>query len=321
MKITDHYDHFFKTVFTDKENAVDFITGVFPKHLKNILKLSTLKIAESSFIDNKLKEHLSDVIYECETINGKQTYITILFEHKSFVPQHPHIQLLRYLTGIWELQLKQKRRITPVIPVIVYHGKDRWIKRDFKNSFVEYEKDFFPYIPAFDYLLIDLSELTDNEIKNKLFTQTALRIGLLIQKNIFNTEILQKHLKDYIILDKLYYREEKGIQFLESLLRYLSYASDISFNDVERSTVALPEHGREIFMTLAQQLIERGIEQGEIIDKQNVLIKQISKKFGVSDQEKVTIREMDSPELLDAALDVILFAKSKAEVMGALEEQ
>ena len=318
MKITDHHDHFFKTLFTDKENAVDFITGVFPDNLKNNLKLSTLKIAESSFIDNKLKEHLSNVIYECETVNGKKIYITILFEHKSFVPQHPHIQLLRYLTGIWELQIKQKRGIIPVIPVIIYHGTDRWIKRDFQNSFIEYDKDFFSYIPAFDYLLIDLSELTDKEIKDKLFTQTALRIGLLIQKNIFDTVNLRKHLKDFLILDKLYYREEKGIQFLESLLRYLSYASDITYNDLERSTVFLPEPGREVFMTLAEQLIEQGVAQGEIIDKQNVLIKQISKKFGVSNPEKMAIKEIDSPELLDAALDVILFAESKDEVMGAL---
>ena len=90
-------------------------------------------------------------------------------------------------------------------------------------------------------------------------------------------------------------------------------------------------------MTLAQQLIEQGvekgviqgiekgviqgIERGELIDKKNVLIKLISKKFEVSDQEKITIRETDSPELLDAALDVILFAESKVEVMRALKEQ
>ncbi len=122
-------------------------------------------------------------------------------------------------------------------------------------------------------------------------------------------------------MGRLYYREEKGIHFLESLLRYLSYASEITYYDVEESTRLLPKPGREVFMTLAEQLIEQGIEKGEIIDKQKVLIKLLSKKFGVSDPEMVKIEHTDSAELLDAALDIILFAESKSEIMAALEER
>ena len=133
---------------------------------------------------------------------------------------------------------------------------------------------------------------------------------------IFPDNIMRNHLKDFLMLGKLYYGEEKGTQFLESVLRYLSYASDITFDDVEKSTRFLPEPGREVFMTLAEQLIEKG----EIIDKQNILIKQISRKFGVSDPEKIIIKETDNPEPLDAALDIILFAKSKSEVISVLEK-
>ncbi|MEA1912018.1 MAG: hypothetical protein U9N32_10170, partial [Spirochaetota bacterium] len=147
--------------------------------------------------------------------------------------------------------------------------------------------------------------------------------GLLIQKNIFNTEKLRKHLNNFLMLGKLYYREEKGIRFLESLLRYLSYASDITYNDIEECTRVLPEPGRKVFMTLAEQLIEQGVEQGieqgvtkgELIDKQNVLIKQISRKFGILDMERTAIKETENLEILDSALDIILFAETKAEVM------
>ena len=154
-------------------------------------------------------------------------------------------------------------------------------------------------------------------IKDKLFTQTALKIGLLIQKHIFDTENLKKHLKDYLLLGRLYYKHEKGIQFLESVLRYLSYASDITYNDLEKSTRFLPEQGREIFMTLAEQLIEKG----EIIEKQNVLIKLISRKFGISNSDEMIIKKTESPEPLDTALDIILFAESKSEVISVLKKQ
>ena len=128
------------------------------------------------------------------------------------------------------------------------------------------------------------------------------------------------------MLGKLYYREERGIQFLESLLRYLSYASDITYNDIEECTRVLPEPGRKVFMTLAEQLIEQGItqgieqgiEKGELINKQNVLIKQILRKFGISDMESAAIKEIESLEILDAALDIILFAENKTEVMGTI---
>ena len=246
MNTIDAHDKFFKTVFKDKENTIDFITGAFPDNIRQNLNLGTLRIAESSYTDSKLSEHFSDVVYECETVNGEKIFITILFEHKSFAPKHPHIQLLKYLTRIWELQLKQKRSITLIIPVVVYHGKSRWVKKKFHSSFLKYSNELFPYIPAFDYLLIDLSELSDQEIKDKLFTRTALRIGLFIEKNIFDTANLQKHLKDFLLLDKLYYREEKGIQFLESVLRYLSYASEITYEEVEKSIRFLPEPGREV---------------------------------------------------------------------------
>lgn len=117
-------------------------------------------------------------------------------------------------------------------------------------------------------------------------------------------------------MGRLYYGEEKGTQFLESLLRYLSYASDITFNDVEKTTRFLPEPEREVFMTLAEQLMERG----GITEKQNVLIKLISRKFGVSDNEEIKIRKTDNPEILDAALDSILFAYSKSEVISVFNE-
>ena len=64
MNITDHHDHFFKTIFKDKDNAVDFITGAFPDNIRSNLKLTTLKITESSFTDRKLKKHFSDILQE-----------------------------------------------------------------------------------------------------------------------------------------------------------------------------------------------------------------------------------------------------------------
>ena len=60
---------------------------------------------------------------------------------------------------------------------------------------------------------------------------------------------------------------------------------------------------------------KEGIEQTELLEKQNILIRLLSKKFKISDKEKKSIRKLKSPELLDRALDKVLFTDKKDDIM------
>ena len=64
--------------------------------------------------------------------------------------------------------------------------------------------------------------------------------------------------------------------------------------------------------------IEKGKEEGELLDKQNVLIKLITKKFGITDNEKELIKKTTDLEKLDIALEDILFIDNKDEILGKL---
>ncbi|MDZ7760644.1 MAG: hypothetical protein U5L00_10350 [Desulfovermiculus sp.] len=64
---------------------------------------------------------------------------------------------------------------------------------------------------------------------------------------------------------------------------------------------------------------EEGIQQGLLLEKQKVLQRLLDKKFGLSDQEKNFISRQFDPDLLDKALDEILFANSKVEVLKHLQ--
>jgi len=61
--------------------------------------------------------------------------------------------------------------------------------------------------------------------------------------------------------------------------------------------------------------IQQGVHQGEILEKQKVLRKQLSRKFEITDQEHQLISKQFNPELLDKALDIILFTENKEEVL------
>ena len=68
-----------------------------------------------------------------------------------------------------------------------------------------------------------------------------------------------------------------------------------------------------------EQGLEQGLRQGELGDKHEVLIRQLNLKFGLSDVDKASIRNVDNPELLDSALDAVVTGEDKKyilELMG-----
>ena len=65
-KITDPHDTIFKTSFSDKANAIDLINGTFPKEIVENLKLETLTLESTTYIDRKLKKYYSDLVYTCK---------------------------------------------------------------------------------------------------------------------------------------------------------------------------------------------------------------------------------------------------------------
>ena len=72
-------------------------------------------------------------------------------------------------------------------------------------------------------------------------------------------------------------------------------------------------------MTTAEKLIEQGLQRGSLLDKKEILIKQISKKFSISDNDRLFIMAMGDREKLDLALDEILFAESKDVLLDILK--
>ena len=63
MKITNPHDAFFKETFSKREYAADFLAGVLPAPLKQKLDLDSLRLENASYIDERLAEHFSDLVY------------------------------------------------------------------------------------------------------------------------------------------------------------------------------------------------------------------------------------------------------------------
>ena len=148
--MTNPHYKFFKEVFSKKENAVDFIRGTFPAEIRDRLAFDTLRLEKTSYVDKELRETVSDLVYSAMYQGRVAIKLSLLFEHKSYRPKHPHLQILRYMLGIWDKQVDQKLELTPVIPIIIYHGKDHWRYRPFSEIFTGIGSELTPFLPAFE---------------------------------------------------------------------------------------------------------------------------------------------------------------------------
>lgn len=86
----------------------------------------------------------------------------------------------------WERdEQDKKRRLAPIIPLVVYHGRRRWrVATDFGELFPGPEA-LRPYWPAFRYELQDLGRYQDDEIIGAVWE----RMALLLMKHIFDPRL------------------------------------------------------------------------------------------------------------------------------------
>ena len=106
-----------------------------------------------------------------------------------------------------------------------------------------------------------------------------------------------------------------------TLFWYIIYALDVEEETMQEIVEKLG--GEEVMPSLAERLIKRGKMEGKlegkIEGKQTTLIKQLRRKFGLTPWEEEKIRSINDEAKLDAALEAILDAESKSEVLKMLD--
>ncbi|MEW6381744.1 MAG: Rpn family recombination-promoting nuclease/putative transposase [bacterium] len=266
------HDAFVKEVLSRKENARDFFSNYLPDRIRALIDLDSLDICKDSFIEQELREYFSDLLY-CLKLSGDQVeqpgYLYLLLEHKS-TPQHwIAFHLLRYQVKIWELYLKQNkkvRKLPPVIPMVLYHGRTRWrVSTRFFDIILNSREELRVFIPDFSYLVYDFSPYGKDRVRGMAF----LQVFLLLLKYIHHPDLLN-HLHT-ILPPFLKDTSQSWPQLMDRLLIILHYL----FNATDKDRVSVDElkeiieenlpkdkDKEGIVMTLAEHLIQQGLQQG-----------------------------------------------------------
>ncbi len=299
----DPHDRLFKRVMSDEANVRQFIKEFLPKELSRQIDLKEMKLIPTEKIKGYNKYYM-DIAVECKIADTKgQVYF--VFEHKSYPDPGVLLQILNYMTVTWDEQKKKNKPLIPIIPVVIYHGSSSWnVTTHFQGQFDSLNESIKPYVPEFNYVLVDLTQIPNKEIEQKAKDTPFLMASLLLMKLVALGDI-EGIIKIAVII-KL--SEEERI----ILILYLFYTLDVDQDTMQRIVKELG--GEEIMPSLAEKLMSKG----EIKGKQDLLIKQLRRKFGLSSSEEKMIRSVTDEAKLDAAAEAVLDAKSKDEVLKML---
>jgi predicted transposase/invertase (TIGR01784 family) len=226
-----------------------------------------------------MQEHQTDLLYQVQLKNGSPATLYLLFEHKSFPDRLVALQLLRYMVNQWQQQVKEKMPLTPILPLVIYHGEHPWQVATEFAALLDVPEALRSYQPNFSYHLSDFSHLSDETIRGEIW----LRVSLSVLRAIFNPQ-LRYQLGNLVQLLFQLSNQQTGLEYIRTILYYLSDATE----KVTRAELGqvLRQQGREgerLMATIRQEYIQEGVQlglkQGRIETLQNNVLELLEIRF------------------------------------------
>ncbi|MCR4317136.1 MAG: Rpn family recombination-promoting nuclease/putative transposase, partial [Planctomycetes bacterium] len=253
-EIQNPHDAFFKGILAARENGKSFVVSYQPMEIVELIDADSTELVPCSYVPDHLKEFFADVMLRTRTRNGFR-YLYHLFEHKSCQDRYAVLQILLYMALHWTQQEDRAEGLNLIVPTIFYHGDKPWsMPKNLIECFPDIEEVFIPYIPAGKVNFIDLSTMTDKEVKGINAVQAMIKI------------LMPRKPEDIIsgvraALEAL--GPEANIRDLRLTIAYISYTKDIEEEQLYEITSELvSEEASKMVKTVYEQGIDKGIERG-----------------------------------------------------------
>jgi len=118
-----------------------------------------------------------------------------------------------------------------VIPIIVYHGKRGWKRRDFSPSFKGIDKSLEIFVPRFEFLLTDLSRFTDENLR-QMQLGALFNVFLALKHNGEN-EYIRTNFEELFVHLASYIATERGRNLVQMLFVYLTSSSNLDSQEIK----------------------------------------------------------------------------------------
>ena len=262
------HDKFFKSSMKNDRVARQFFQSYIPHEILCKTDLTTITVEDNSFIDDDFSETEADVVFSAQ-VNQQLGYFYILCEHQSSVDKSLALRMRKYMLRIVERYRHQQpdKALPFVYPLIVYTGKDRYTgKTDFFELFAKQPFDIKYYWNQ-PIRLIDVHRMDDTVIAKHDWLGLSEYVFKYRQSPNFSEAVLIL----FPWLERI--EQQGGSKFVKLVIRYvfdgMESAEEQLFIKKARE-YSQSKLGGEV-MTLTEQIMARGVQQGKQIIAQNLL--------------------------------------------------
>ncbi|MFP4479986.1 MAG: Rpn family recombination-promoting nuclease/putative transposase [Desulfohalobiaceae bacterium] len=284
---TPHEGLFLK-IFQNLDNARHFLKQHISEDIQKRLDLDTLRLKHTTYVDEKLKKHYSDLVFSVQLIGHESQFarIYLLFEHKSSPDPLTGVQILKYMALQW-LELQEQHmlvdgKLPPIIPIVIYQGQedDRRMCSSFHDLVAMPSESFKVYTPDFSFAFFNVHGMDGAKVQEKILLKFYVEI-IKMQDDPRVKKIPPRLVRG--LLESLELRT--AVEYIEIFFRYLVKSTvHLSQEDYKKALELLPEGGEDMMETLADQWLKEGAvlgkEEGKLENSQETLIDVAAEQYG-----------------------------------------
>jgi hypothetical protein len=279
------HDAVFRQVFGVPANAASQLRAVLPLGLADRLDLDRLARVPGSFVDEALKWRHSDLLFTAP-LDGRDAFVYVLVEHQSSADPLMAFRMLRYVTRIWDQQLRDRpraRQLPAVIPLVVHHGRSQWTNPVQLLELIDLDpaarQAMQPYLPHFEFLLDDLGALDARQLVDRELTPAAL-ITLLLLKTAAGNPRITAELRPWAGQLRAVLDQPGGGEAFTALLTYIELVSEAPADELRALAASLGPDAEEAYVTTAEMLRAEGEARSEARWRAEALVEMLTVKFG-----------------------------------------
>ncbi len=261
-KIKNPHDKYFSAVFAYRSIAIKFLKAFLPRQYLERLDIESMERMSGSFIDEQLQEYFSDMVYRCPLKDsGEEVWVSLLLEHKSYPDDDVEFQLLGYMNNGWQQDVKEGRKRRLILPIVLYHGDKKWKKKQIVDHFEQIDEQFIPFLPKFEYILIDFSKYSEKDILDMHLEAMVLNLAMVLKFGR-NKEYVVNHLNRIFLRAQEYYDVNTGENFFQISFVYLLELVEVPEENWPAILNQLPKPIKNTAMTLYDSILKKGEDKG-----------------------------------------------------------
>ena len=261
------HDEFFKYNLKRREILIEILKMSLSEDFFDIINSSRIESEKTDFITERLEKHQGDALFKA-FLGDKESFIYILFEHKSRISSRLGAQLLKYLDDIIQREVERTEKIIPIIPIVVYNGEEN------KNPSGEFlsEYSYLKQMPErtqkkllnFSYYFLDISKVD----KTKLGEMTSLFFKVFSDGTRNKENIIENFHKHTKVFKDIWGKEKTS-----ALIAYMTYIIKNSTKDDRQTTEKIlkevlgEEKGEKEMETMLDILNREAREEGILLGR------------------------------------------------------